>query len=542
MIKFFVDPPRPFDPFDDDVDVFVPPLDVVARRTARAPRRGTRAVVAIARGGARARATDAMASRSADRSRRVRVTSRRDLDGAATMTASTVRIEMDARVGAGDRALRAFASSSGQSRGARTRGTVTTTNDDDDDDDPRWVVCSGRPFRGRVRVIADANALASLVVERVTVEWVGRERVGAEERSVARSPPGEVARALTLEPGSTVGLKFGIDLPPGLAPSFRGEHSRYWYRVTCKATTASGETLEASAPLTVRAGDWDLERRGEDDGELCDDVGDDDDVGEMRETYSARDLTAPWIHIEDTVPPESPRFNGSLASPRALQMWGDVEPQVRTPRESSTPQAGEGSVFTPQSHGQRKKSKAYVVSMGEDRLVKVTLRKPAPKCAIGGEVAGILDFTCAEPGKARASHVLITLESSEIIHAEAKTVHGGKPPVYRKIWVQTHERVEHLNTSNFALNLPANSPGSFRTSKVELKWQLRFEITSVKKTPAGEFAAFFKGQKHQSEISTLEWILPLDVGTDWLTNVTKIPKISSSSKIRRESSLVAMHD
>ena len=33
----------------------------------------------------------------------------------------------------------------------------------------------------------------------------------------------------------------------------------------------------------------------------------------MRETYSARDLTAPWIHIEDTVPPESPRFNGSLA-------------------------------------------------------------------------------------------------------------------------------------------------------------------------------------------------------------------------------------
>ena len=410
--QVFRRPASSLDPFDDDDDVFVPPLDVVARRTARAPRRGTRAVVAIARGGARARATDAMASRSADRSRRVRVTSRRDLDGAATMTASTVRIEMDARVGAGDRALRAFASSSGQSRGARTRGTVTTTNDDDDDDDPRWVVCSGRPFRGRVRVIADANALASLVVERVTVEWVGRERVGAEERSVARSPPGEVARALTLEPGSTVGLKFGIDLPPGLAPSFRGEHSRYWYRVTCKATTASGETLEASAPLTVRAGDWDLERRGEDDGELCDDVGDDDDVGEMRETYSARDLTAPWIHIEDTVPPESPRFNGSLASPRALQMWGDVEPQVRTPRESSTPQAGEGSVFTPQSHGQRKKSKAYVVSMGEDRLVKVTLRKPAPKCAIGGEVAGILDFTCAEPGK--RERPMCSLRSSRV--------------------------------------------------------------------------------------------------------------------------------
>jgi len=524
-----------FDDFDDDDDV--------ARRAVRAPRRATPGR------GARARATDAM-RRDIPTARASRVTSRRDGDGApATMATSTVRIEMDARVGAGGRALRAFASSSGRSRGARTRERAGHRDDDDDDDDdeddededPRWVVCAGRPFRGRVRVIADANALASSVVERVTVEWVGRERVGAEERSVARSPPGEVARALTLEPGSTVGLKFGIDLPPGLAPSFRGERSRYWYRVTCKATTASGETLEASAPLTVRAGDWDLERRGEDDDELCDDASD-DEVGEMRETYSARDLTAPWIHIEDTVPPESPRFNGSLPSPRALQMWGDVEPQVRTPRESSTTQAGEGSAFTPQSHGQRQKSKAYVVSMGEDRLVKVTLRKPAPKCAIGGEVAGILDFTCAEPGKARASHVLITLESSEIIHAEAKTAHGGKPPVYRKIWVQTHERVENLNTSNFALNLPANSPGSFRTSNVELKWQLRFEITSVKKTPAGEFAAFFKGQKHQSEISTLEWILPLHVGTDWLTGVTKIPKISSSSKIRRESSLVAMHD
>jgi len=241
------------------------------------------------------------------------------------------------------------------------------------------------------------------------------------------------------------------------------------------------------------------------------------------------------------VPPESPRFNGSLPSPRALQMWGDVEPQAGTPRESSTLRVGEGSVFTPQSNGQREKSKAYIVSMGEDRLVKVTLRKPAPKCAIGGEVAGTLDFTCAEPGKARTSDVLITLESKEIIHAEANTEPGGKPPVYRKIWLQMHERVEHLDNSHFSLNLPSNSPGSFRTSKVELKWQLRFEITSVKKIPAGEFAVFFKGQTHHSEISKLEWILPLDIGTDWLTNIAKMPKIGSSSKIRRESSLVAMH-
>ena len=69
---------------------------------------------------------------------------------------------------------------------------------------------------------------------------MARSRAGRrDDETHARSPAGELARAVTLEPGTSVSFKFGIDLPPGLPPSFTGEASRYWYCVSCKATTAT---------------------------------------------------------------------------------------------------------------------------------------------------------------------------------------------------------------------------------------------------------------------------------------------------------------
>jgi len=453
-----------------------------------------------------------------------------------------VRLEMDAYAGSAERPIRAFASTStsasvGSEEDARPRPSSWDLNGDvDERHDARWVVYSGRNVRGRVRIVS-AAATTGMVLEKVTVEWLGRERVGETTRLTARSPAGELARAVTLEPGTSVSFKFGIDLPPGLPPSFTGEASRYWYCVSCKATTASGEHFTVTAPLTVRASEeeWDFE---EGDEELCRV----DDSTFEDTSYSARDLTAPWIHVEDTVPPESPRFNGSLPSPRALtpfQLWTDVE----TPRREPIPSTRSSSALSPSalfSQAHSRKSKSYVVNTGAERLLKVTLRKPAPKCTVGCEVAGILDFTCASPGGSRVSKIMITLESDEIIHADAQTASGGKPPVFNKIWVETTEHVEHLDVFNFAFNLPACSPGGFRTSKVELKWFLRFDITSVRRTRAGEFAAFFKGEQEKSEFAKTEWILPLDVGSGWFGKNQQKNRSAMHARIVRDSSLVAM--
>lgn len=471
---------------------------------------------------------------------RARVSATAMSDGTRAVT-----LEIDAYAGAGDRPIRAFASTSTSasagSEDARERpASWDSTDDVDERRDARWVVYSGQSVRGRVRIASSEAVTTPMVLEKVTVEWLGRERVGETTRLVARSPAGELARALNLEPGTSVSFKFGIDLPPGLPPSFTGEASKYWYCVSCTMTTASGENFTVTAPLTVRVSEeeWDVE---EDDEELCHV----NDSTFEDKSYSARDLTAPWIHVEDTVPPESPRFNGSLPSPRALtpfQLWTDVE----TPRRERIPSTRSSSALSPGpqfSQAHSRKSKSYVVSMGAERLLKVTLRKPAPKCAVGCEVAGILDFTCASPGGSRVCKIMISLESDEIIHADAKTASGGKPPVFNKIWVETTEHVEHLDVSNFAFSLPACSPGGFRTSKVELKWFLRFDITAVRSAKAGEFAAFFKGEKEKSEFAKTEWILPLDVGSGWLPNVAKSQQNGRSAvhaRISRDSSLVAM--
>jgi len=470
----------------------------------------------------------------------------------AVVVHDMIAIDLDAYPG-GDASrgtLRGFASTSGRSGTARESGRGLGTTTTVVREDHRWIARAGGEARGRVRLTASAIAASSITLERVTVEWYGVEWIGEGafemttrnavetagtregERFVARSPPGELARAVTIEPGDTVSFKFGLDLPPGLAPSFRGERSRYWYRVAVKATTGSGELLEVIAPLTVRtSGDgWDAEYQGYERAE---------DLEE--ESRPDAKVAAPWIHIEDTIPPESPRFaSASISSPRVstpFKNWGEVEPQ--SPNAHATSSGNYGLNITPSnSIGRGRKSKVYIVSMGDDRLIKVTLRKPAPKCAIGEDVAGILDFTCAKPEGHRAEALKITLESEEIIHSMAKNTTNGKPLVFQKAWIETRQRVEHLDSSDFVMPLPFNCPGNFRTSNVEVKWFLRFDITTVKTLPASEFASFFRGEKNRREHNKLEWILPLDVGSDWLTSVTKLEQ--NTPKIHRDSSLVAL--
>jgi hypothetical protein len=470
-----------------------------------------------------------------------------------------IAIDLDAYPGgeASRTTLRGFASTSGRAGTERESGRRRDASSGTGKvrEDHRWIARAGGEARGRVRLTASAIAASSITLERVTVEWYGVEWIGEGafettttttrggavetdgkrkgERFVARSPPGELARAVTIEPGETVSFKFGVDLPPGLAPSFRGERSRYWYRVAVKATTGSGEVLEVIAPLTVRtSGDgWDVEYQGYESAE---------DLEE--ESRPDAKVAAPWIHVEDTIPPESPRFGSAgVSSPRVstpFKNWGDVEPQ--SPNADATSSGNYGLSITPSnSIGRGRKSKVYIVSMGDDRLIKVTLRKPAPKCAIGEDVAGILDFTCAKPDGHRAEALTITLESEEIIHSMAKNTTNGKPPVFQKAWIETRQRVEHLDSSHFVMPLPFNCPGNFRTSNVEVKWFLRFDITTVKTLPASEFASFFRGDKNRREHNKLEWILPLDVGSDWLTSVNaKLER--NTPKIHRDSSLVAL--
>jgi len=442
---------------------------------------------------------------------------------ASPPAAPPMRMELDVYSGSSVRATRAVAtataSSSSSSSSSLSAAAASTAHDD-----ANWVARAGYETRGRLRCTANAELTRALTIDSVTVEWYGVEGVDerwvggkddaevvasrvtkglrAGERYIAKSPPGEVARSVEIEPGRTVSFKFGVNLPPGLAPTFKGQVSRYRYDVVCKATTSTGECAEIRAPITVRTSANGMDFDGDSDI-------DDDDANGLAETFSMTDLMAPWIHIEDTVPPESPTFNGgTLNSPRALSrspMWLDVG-DPHTPRASTSHVVPK---TPPSRHLRGEKSKAYVVSLGDEKLMKVMFRKPAPKCSIGGELAGILDFTCAQ--NARAENIVITLESEEIIHARSEKSADGRPPTFRKIWIETSECVEHLDTSHFVMNLPLNTPGNFRTPSVELKWLLRFDIRVVRKKPAGEFVAFFKGVKETAEYTSVEWVFPLEL-------------------------------
>jgi len=470
-------------------------------------------------------------------------TARASTRGDMATSSSTVAmlIELDV-YNASSRSTRAIASRRWTNEGEEEASTSLS------DDGDEWVARAGTETRGRLRMTASSANARVMDIDAVTVEWYGVEQlderwkrrtkgeededaraVGAKpgERYVARSPPGEVARAVEIAPGKTVSFKFGVDLPPGLAPSFKGQAVRYRYEVVCAATTVSGERVEIRAPLTVRTNSAGLEFKNESES--------DDDMSLLTETFSMADLNAPWIREEGSHPPESPTFSGgAFNSPRALTtsaVWEDVgspqSPRLSTSDFHLRPKTA------PVGRARGAKSKAYIVSMGDDKLMKVLLRKPAPKCSIGGELAGILDFTCAD--KAKAESIVITLESEEIIHAGTASSLDGRPPTFRKIWIETSECVEQLDTSHFVMTLPLNSPGNFRTSRVELKWLLRFEIRVVRKKPAGEFAAFFRGINESLEYSTVEWVFPLDVGT-------AIPRSDDMDTLHRYSSLVTDDD
>ena len=410
---------------------------------------------------------------------------------------SLVCLEIDAYSGADGRVLRALASSE--------------RVEEDGKEDSRWVAYAGRQSRGRVRIRTSALATGAITLERVTVEWYGKESIakvsGEEgackilERLVARSPPREIARAVVINQFETVALQFGIDLPPGLAPSFSGDCSKYWYRVVVKVVTTAENCVEVTVPISLRSNGVHKHRDDEDSI----------DYGESDMNWltkpAPRNFTAQWIHVEDSAPPESPRFSCGPALTQ-LQVWGDSATSI--PREYNF---GGGTLSSPPKtpnsmSGRHQKSKMYVVSMGEERLMKVTIRKASLSLATGSDVSGILDFTCAKSSATRVRSVMITLESEEIIHAERNA--DGQSRVFRKIWIETSEQVEHLDKTNFFITLPLSCPGNFRTSNVQLKWFLRFDITSVTKTPAGEFAVFFRGEKDRKDYRRLEWNLPLN--------------------------------
>ena len=53
---------------------------------------------------------------------------------------------------------------------------------------------------------------------------------------------------------------------------------------------------------------------------------------------------------------------------------------------------------------------------------------------------------------------------------------SSKLPILRKIWAEGSECVEHIRRTFFSASVPLEAPGSFRTTKIELAWVLKFEF------------------------------------------------------------------
>ena len=179
-------------------------------------------------------------------------------------------------------------------------------------------------------------------------------------------------------------------------------------------------------------------------------------------------------------------------SDRSSDTWGD-DVELR----QATLQGGDADEslreILEMSKMQKSQQRTYAITTGNKFICKITPANPLPVVACGELVSCVFDFENTKPESMEAMPVQSyswTLETEEIALSSiegggssnsSSNSNGGadssKLPVLRKIWAEGSERcVERIRRTFFSASVPLEAPGSFRTTKMELTWVLRFEF------------------------------------------------------------------
>jgi hypothetical protein len=362
-------------------------------------------------------------------------------------------------------------------------------------------------------------------VETIEVEWRGIERLDpvwvqptsngsggnamrmqnslkTGERFIARSPPGSVLENVLLQPNERHVLKFTIQIPPGLPPTYRGQICRYYYSVifTCKLR-GEAEPVVIEMPLKVHAGpkppkslsgtprfeDLRISESFNSSGSRNGSGGGGSGGGSSSSNNNSNSNLAAGSG------PVTPRgVLPSWSDRSSSDTWGD-DVELR----QATLQGGDADEnlreFLEMSRMQRSQQRTYAITTGNKFVCKITPANPLPVVACGELVSGVFDFENTKPESMETMPVQSyswTLETEEIALSSIEgggsgnsnsnssgTADSSKLPVLRKIWAEGSERcVEHIRRTFFSASVPLEAPGSFRTTKIELAWVLRFEF------------------------------------------------------------------
>jgi len=358
-------------------------------------------------------------------------------------------------------------------------------------------------------------------VETIEVEWRGIERLNPVwvqpprgtstssnamhnslkscERFIARSPPGSVLENVLLRPNERHVLKFTIQIPPGLPPTYRGQICRYYYCVifSCKLR-GEMEPVVIEMPLKVHAGpkppkslsgtprfeDLRISESFNSSGNHSVSGSNNNNNNNSNNNSSSNPAARSG--------PVTPRGVLPSWSDRSSDTWGD-DVELR----QATLQGGDADEslreILEMSKMQKSQQRTYAITTGNKFICKITPANPLPVVACGELVSCVFDFENTKPESMEAMPVQSyswTLETEEIALSSiegggssnsSSNSNGGadssKLPVLRKIWAEGSERcVERIRRTFFSASVPLEAPGSFRTTKMELTWVLRFEF------------------------------------------------------------------
>mmetsp|Transcript_1295 Transcript_1295/g.3717 ORF Transcript_1295/g.3717 Transcript_1295/m.3717 type:complete len:478 (-) Transcript_1295:46-1479(-) len=167
---------------------------------------------------------------------------------------------------------------------------------------------------------------------------------------------------------------------------------------------------------------------------------------------------------------------------------------------------------------QQTSNRSYNLRIGDHPLVKFSLHSSQEgPIHPGSTFSGMLDFQCSHgQGQGmfpRCVQLLVLLETEECLNPEWTASSTTSPsssglPTIRKVYDEYVELTQDTLLTHFMFTIPADSPASFATPLVALRWVLRFELSALY-IGVGEGGARTLSSKQPVE--KVSWVLPVPV-------------------------------
>ncbi|KAL5199737.1 hypothetical protein ABZP36_020940 [Zizania latifolia] len=153
------------------------------------------------------------------------------------------------------------------------------------------------------------------------------------------------------------------------------------------------------------------------------------------------------------------------------------------------------------------RGRSYNIRIDDQVLLRFSPKNSDSTYYFGDMIGGALTFFHGS-GTRRCLEVSITLETSETINPRVIHPSRRSSPSITKVHSEHYEVVADLHQTSFLFSVPIDGPMSFSTSKVSVKWSLRFEFFT---TPEGIDPSRYEHPLLVDKREKGDWVLPITV-------------------------------